>query len=329
MRLISSIFIAAACLSACATRNVVPPVQEESSEAVRLPDSPKPVQIVEIPKLLSLPGQLKSLPPIPTDAPESIDPLKRVAQANEAARIQPAGANFVNATQVWPYMPDALYQVYTAPEKITDIALEAREELISVSAGDTVRWIIGDTTSGGSGTERVHILVKPTRGDLRTNLVITTNQRTYHLELSSTTQTWLSSVSWSYPLDQLMVLKSAVKKAESEAPVAQGVALDHLNFQYDISGDYPAWRPLRAFDDGEKVYVEFPASIVQGDMPPLFILGPNKSTELVNYRVRSHYYIVDRLFTAAELRLGTNPQERVRIERSRAPLVGKSQGARQ
>jgi type IV secretory pathway VirB9-like protein len=36
--------------------------------------------------------------------------------------------------------------VYSAPEKITDIALETGEEITSVSAGDTVRWVVGDTT---------------------------------------------------------------------------------------------------------------------------------------------------------------------------------------
>ena len=73
-------------------------------------------------------------------------------------------------------------------------------------------------------------------------------------------------------------------------------------------GDNPPWRPLRAFDDGEKVYVEFPSGIAQGDLPPLFIVGSHESAELVNYRVRSPYYIIDRLFAAAELRLGANPQ---------------------
>ena len=316
-----------AALTGCAAhKGAEPATLDEVTEAVRLPDPPKPVQVMEIPKLFLLPGQLKSLSPATAEAAEPQDPLKRIAEANAAARIQPSGGNFINATQVWPYTPDALYQVYASPEKITDIALEAREELISVSAGDTIRWIIGDTTSGAAGTERVHILVKPTRGDLKTNLVVTTNRRTYHLELSATTETWMSSVSWSYPLDQLMVLKNTAKRADELQPVAQGISLEHLNFRYQISGDAPAWRPLRAFDDGEKVYVEFPSNIAQGDLPPLFIVGPHKTSELVNYRVRSPYYIVDRLFAAAELRLGTNPQQRVRIERSNATLQGSTRG---
>ena len=36
-------------------------------------------------------------------------------------------------------------------------------------------------------------------------------------------------------------------------------------------------------------------------MPPLFVIGPAGGSELVNYRVNGNYYIVDRLFAAAEL----------------------------
>src|SRR5262249_6625608 len=79
-----------------------------------------------------------------------------------------------------------------------------------------------------------------------------------------------------------------------------------------------SWRPERAFDDGKKVYIEFPAGIGQGEMPPLFIVGPEgKTSQLVNYRVRGHHMIVDRMFAAAELRLGDGGSEqRVRIVRT-------------
>jgi type IV secretion system protein VirB9 len=39
---------------------------------------------------------------------------------------------------------------------------------------------------------------------------------------------------------------------------------------------------------------------------------------VVNYRVRGRYYIVDRLFSEAELRLGEKPQQVVRIVRADA-----------
>lgn len=127
------------------------------------------------------------------------DPKIRVVVANAAARVQPASGLFLNAIQQYPWTEGALYQLYTAPGQVTDIALQEGEQLVGagpVAAGDTVRWIIGDTTSGAGTTSRVHILVKPTRSDLTTNLVINTDRRTYHLELRATPATCMASVSW-------------------------------------------------------------------------------------------------------------------------------------
>ena len=121
----------------------------------------------------------------------------------------------------------------------------------------------------------------------------------------------------SNPEDQLIALRRQNKDAAAAAPIATGVDISNLNFRYAIQGDKPAWRPLRAFDDGQKVYIEFPTGIRQGEMPPLFVIGPAGGSELVNYRVRQNYYVVDRLFAAAELRLGDNDSERrVRIVRT-------------
>jgi len=106
--------------------------------------------------------------------------------------------------------------------------------------------------------------------------------------------------------------------AEAAAPVDTGLDIGRLRLRYTIEGDNPPWRPLHAFDDGRKVYIEVPRGIAQGEMPPLFVIGADgKTSELVNYRVRSRHMIVDRLFAAAELRLGDKGSERrVRIVRN-------------
>jgi type IV secretion system protein VirB9 len=296
---------------------------EEFVAAVPVEEAKPPVEIVEVPAVLALPGQLKPLA-APTKAREPRDPKQRVVQANSAARMEPTRRNFVNATQVWPYSADALYQVYASPERITDISLQEGEQLTSVSAGDTVRWVIGDTTSGVEGRQRVHILVKPTRPDLKTNLVIHTDRRSYHLELTSTADAWMASASWEYPLDRLSSLSQSNLRAQAMAPISTGLALEKLSFAYRISGDSPSWKPVRAFDDGSKVYIQFPEDIGQGELPPLFVLGETGDAELVNYRVRTPYYVVDRLFSRAELRLGSAKSMRVvRISR-----LGKEGGRR-
>ncbi|SLJ91139.1 P-type conjugative transfer protein TrbG [Novosphingobium mathurense] len=239
----------------------------------------------------------------------------RVRAANRTATREPDAQAFVNAVQVYPFSEGVLYRLLAAPERVTDIALQPGETVVSVAAGDTVRWTVGDTTSGTGESKRVHILVKPFAAGLSTNLIITTDRRAYHLQMESRS-TAMAGLSWSYPQDELLAIRRRQAEAQATAPVASGLAVENLNFSYKISGDNPAWRPLRAFDDGRQTFIEFPPSIAVGEAPPLFVLGDKGNAQLVNYRMAGRYYVVDRLFGAAELRLGGRKQSVVRITRS-------------
>ncbi|MER9425781.1 P-type conjugative transfer protein TrbG [Mesorhizobium sp. M0317] len=308
----------AAVLSACASKPVPPPqisYDHEDFKPAAIEKAPeKPVKVVEVPKRLPLPGQLMPAPGKP--ASDKRSPEEQVADANKAATQQPTKFGYVNAVQVYPFADGALYQLYAAPERVTDISLQRGEKLTSVSAGDTVRWVIGDTVSGSGDDQRTHVLVKPFAPGLATNLVITTDRRSYHLQLQSTEKTAMAALSWIYSEDQLVALRRRNAQAEAEMPAASNVALENIRFRYSIAGDTPPWRPTRAFDDGSRVYIEFPRRIDQGEAPPLFIVGADGDNQLVNYRMRGNYYIVDRLFAAAELRLGTKQQQVVRITRT-------------
>ncbi|ART47887.1 MULTISPECIES: P-type conjugative transfer protein TrbG [Comamonadaceae] len=319
------ILLASALLfSGCATQGKPPPTisLDEPVQAQPLPEPPNPVDVVTVPEPLALPAQLKPLPEGEgaKPAPEPTDEKVRVSRANAEARIAPTREGYVNAIQVWPFTDGALYQVYAAVGRVTVIALQPGEELVTVAAGDTVRWIVGDTSSGSGDALRVNVMVKPIRSGLKTNLVITTSRRTYLLELTSTDKTWMASVSWEYPKDKMLALQRQAQAASAATPVDTGLSLDKIRFRYAVSGSNPPWKPLRAFDDGEKVYIQFPQGIAQGELPPLFVIGAQGDGQLVNYRFRTPYYIVDRLFGAAELRLGggkgSGGGDVVRIERT-------------
>ena len=313
--------VATLAVGACATPGEVPEIPILDSPAFtaakREPDPKKNVEYIEVPKPLPLPGQLKPVTKT-TDKPKDERlPKERVAGANAAARIEPVKDGYINAIQVYPYTKGALYQLYAAVNEVTDVALEPGEKLVSVSAGDTVRWVVGDTTSGEGKEAIVHILVKPVGTDLETNLVITTDRRTYHLEMRSSQATYMASVSWTYPASELMSIRKQRAEAETSATAVAdtGLNLEQLRFRYRIEGDAP-WKPRQVFDDGAKVYIQFPSGLAQAEAPPLFVIGPDGKPALVNYRVRGTTYIVDRLFAAAELRLGTAPQRVVRIVRT-------------
>ena len=243
---------------------------------------------------------------------EAREPTDRIATANDVARVQPRRGGYFNAVQVFPYSPGALYQVYASPGQLTDIALEPGEQLTGsgpLAAGDTVRWIVGDTESGNGDTRRVHIMVKPTRPAIETNLVVNTDRRTYLIELRAREKPYMPSVAWFYPEDR-------PGRAKALPPTPFIPEMNQRRYRYVIEGDRPPWRPVNAYDDGRKVYVEFSPGIEQGEMPPLFVVGPDGKSELANYRAYKNLLIVDQLFAAAELRLGGEKQRKVRIVRN-------------
>lgn len=260
-------------------------------------------------------------------------PLAPVVAANAAARVQPRLDAFVGALQRFAWSEGGLYQVYTAPGRVTDIVLEPGEQLAGtgpIAAGDTARWVIGDTQSGEGEGQRVHILVKPTLPGLATNLVINTDRRTYYLELRAGAASYMASVAWTYPKDALIALAKPAAAAKPSpatpipvaAPPPADLDLARLNFDYRVLGDKVGWRPQQVYDDGAKVHLIFAPGIAAGELPPLFLLDAGGKGGLVNYRVAGRQIIVDRLFDRAELRLGyKRSARRVRIERvgTRAP----------
>jgi type IV secretion system protein VirB9 len=243
-----------------------------------------------------------------------------VAAATDKARVQPRAAGWQGATQRFVFAPGGLYQVTAAVGRVTAIMLQEGETLSdtgAVAAGDTVRWVIGEAASGTGANRRTQILVKPTDPGLVTNLVINTDRRSYTIELKSTANTYMASVAWSYPQDELIALQARSERAAQivATQVASGLDPARLEFGYRIKGDKPDWRPRQVFDDGAKTYILFPDTITRSELPPLFLIGEKKQAELVNYRVSGRYMVIDRLFDVAELRLGTKKAQVVRIER--------------
>jgi type IV secretion system protein VirB9 len=247
-----------------------------------------------------------------------------VRAANADARSYPTSDAYINSTLFYDYEAGRLYEVQTSPHFLTAIMLRPGEKLLAKAAGDTVRWVLGETAEGSGPNQQVVVLLKPIRGGLRTNVVLTTDQRTYLIEAASREGgTYTSAVSWNYPQEQLA---AALAAQEADAARAQSVvatpalAIDQLHFGYRVEpvhGKAPRWQPLRVFDDGTKTYIQFPINMAATEAPPLFLVGPGDKAELVNYRFLNGYYVVDRLIDVAELRIGEKPQTIVRITRTK------------
>ena len=152
--------------------------------------------------------------------------------------------------------------------------------------------------------------MKPSRADITTNLIIATDRRSYMLELRAGAKPYMPAVAWSYPAQ-----KAGLPQTIATTPATPTFSV--RKYRYGLTGDSPPWKPVNVYDDGRRVYVEFPGGIVQGEMPPIFVIGPDGEPEITNSRVYQNVLIVDRLFGAAELRLGAGKrQQTVRIVRT-------------
>src|SRR3546814_7505811 len=126
-------------LAACAGRTPLQSIGYDSAElqeAVIEPYPRGPVEVVTIAEPLPLPGQLLP-PPSTRRRADNRPPTEQVDAANKAALQEPSTHGYINAVQVYPYTQGALYRLYAAPERVSDIALQPGETLTAVSAGDT------------------------------------------------------------------------------------------------------------------------------------------------------------------------------------------------
>jgi type IV secretion system protein VirB9 len=279
----------------------------------------QPPAVVQAPLEPPPPQQLVR---IPTSNAPDLRGLAATYAAREDSTQSPILSGYVNAVMQYSYEPGEIYRVDTAPEYVTSIQLEKGEQLISKAAGDTTRWLLGNTVAGSGADQQVIVLIKPIAPNLHTNVLLTTTKHTYQLDVySHSGDAYQSGISWNYPDDQLADMQSQAAQIDqsNSQNIGPNLSINDLNFNYEVKmdqGDRPAWYPAQVFDDGSKTYIRFPNDLGTTDAPPLFIVQQGNRADLVNYRVKGDYYIVDRLFDKAELRFGEVPQTIVEIDRT-------------
>lgn len=89
------------------------------------------------------------------------------------------------------------------------------------------------------------------------------------------------------------------------------------NCRYGLMGHAAAAADLGLRRRAPRLCRVFPRWIVQGEMPPLLLIGADGEPQIANSRIHQNILIGDRLFGAAELRLGSGErQQTVRIVRT-------------
>jgi type IV secretion system protein TrbG len=290
--------------------------------AAKQQPAPPPVRIVH-----------EAAPPAPAGPPPPTAAEILAAQPSEVR----AAVEEHDKKGEWPSYRTRTYVLYPYGEgqqpvidcaalRTTDVQLQAGETVTDLAIGDQERWMATPASSGDPRNPVPHLALKPQAPGIETNLTIYTTKHIYHLVLRSRTRA-MQEVEFYYPEELLAAMRAAddaAAKAKQESTeqtaidppgdsagsVLKVAAVDpsQLNFAYEIEGPNVPWRPLRVFDDQSHVYLEMPASMKSSQAPALLIAAGG-GTQMVNYRVRGSYFVVDRLFEKGVLLAGVGRQQ--------------------
>lgn len=223
-----------------------------------------------------------------------------LVQSGEKEAIQNITATFV-------YNENDMYTIYTRVNNISAIMLKADEKITYIAGGDTARWGI-DTAETGTEKGKVQcVYIKPFQVGLRSNLIINTDKRSYQINLYSAKDLFNPLTNFRYPKDDLAI---AIQKdsVEEEVYVTDITA---LNDRYKIKDNRlfkkVEFTPAQVFDDGVKTFLIMPHQLQE--MPVFYVMDSEdekESLQLVNYRTKGRYLIIDRLFNEGKLVLGKN-----------------------
>lgn len=206
--------------------------------------------------------------------------------------------------------------------RVCSVELEPGETVNKVDAGDPVRWSITPAIVGEGQAKTVHVVIKPKSDEpgLFTNLKIATNRRMYDLDIFSVTgENFVRRIAFSYPENDQKsweMQKLAMAKEDEIVTAQPAISVDALNFNYSIEGEY-SHRPVRVFDDGDKTYVQMGLDFKTQEAPVFVLIGADGKEQLVNYRLKNGYYMIDKIFSKAALIVGVGKnQQKVVITRN-------------
>lgn len=211
------------------------------------------------------------------------------ALAEVAPQALPTDSRMV----VIKYNPAQIYSILTAPVYMTHIEMEQGEKLtLPPALGDTIQWEVEH--------EGNHVFIKPDAPNIRTNLTLVTNKRTYQFSLVASPEggVYYQSVQFKYPdFAKKMIKQSAEAEDEEKRVQAQTniQVLDPttLNSNYKISGN-GKFKPEFVQDDGKFTYIKFPDDLAE---LPIIYVKENGAYNQVNYtpRPKNNFVRVTRL----------------------------------
>lgn len=224
-----------------------------------------------------------------------------------------------NRLQTLVFNENAVVRIDGKVKVQTTIKFAPDEAIENVAIGDSQAWQVQPNRA------QTILFVKPLEPAARTNMTVVTNKRTYLFDLvASPRNAPVYVLQFRYPdLEKAEeeARLAAAAEAEAEAmraaadPIEMAAAKDRfavvdpasLNFDWASAGAAELL-PARAFDDGEAVFLTWPAGTA---IPAILVTNADGDEGPVNFTVRGETVVVD----------GVPPQIILRSGRDTATLT--------
>lgn len=169
------------------------------------------------------------------------------------------------------------------------------EKLQTVSVGDSIAWLINPAGN--------RLFLKPIEQNALTNMTVITDKHTYMFELHAEEtknirdKDLIFTLRFIYPQNEI----SDIGVSQYEEMPEIDKHPERFNLAYSVRGSNLI-EPLRIFDDGEFTYFEFRDK--NAEIPAFFRVNADMQEELVNFRKRGDYIVVERVAARFTLRRG-------------------------
>lgn len=193
------------------------------------------------------------------------------------------------------YSPNEVYQFIGHYGYQSSIEFAAEEKIQTVSIGDSLAWMVNPSGN--------RLFLKPIDQNALTNMTVITDQRAYMFELHAEEtkdirdKEMIFTMRFIYPQDDA----AGIDFAQFEALPDIEKNPERFNFSYSIRGSNLI-EPIRIFDNGEFTYFEFRDK--NAEIPAFFRVDATGNEELINFRKRGNYIVVERVTSQFTLRRG-------------------------
>lgn len=193
------------------------------------------------------------------------------------------------------YSPNEVYQFIGHYGYQSAIEFGTDEKIQTVSIGDSTAWLVNPSGN--------RLFLKPIDQNALTNMTVLTDKRSYLFELHAEEtkdirdKDMIFSLRFIYPQNDAGDMDFT--QFEPFPDIEKNP--EKFNFKYSVRGS-TLIEPIRIFDDGQFTYFEFRDK--NGEIPAFFRVDALGNEELINFRKRGNYIVVEKVASRFTLRRG-------------------------